>query len=404
MAIVKPFAALRPDPALAAQLCELPYDVFSSDEARRTAAGNPLSFLHVSRPEIDIPEEVHPADERVYARGRSNFQRFIADGALRQDHHPSFYLYRQSIGSHSQLGLVAVTSCQEYLEGAIKRHELTRPEKEDDRVRHIECLDAQTGPAFLTYAADVLLDGCLAEQSKLKPDVDYVARDEVRHTSWSITDPSVQRQIAERFSQIHPLYIADGHHRSAAAARVFRSRNGSGQSAFFLSVIFPHNQLRILPYHRTIKDLNGLAVPQLMEKLLEIFVLTGRGASQPAEKHTVCIYLDGRWQELAFRPEFLQATDPVEKLDVTLLQKHVLGPILGIEDPRTSARIGFVGGIRGAAELERIVRQGKAACAFSLHPTSIEDLIAIAGQGKLMPPKSTWFEPKLRDGMFAHLI
>jgi uncharacterized protein (DUF1015 family) len=403
MAIVKPFAALRPDPALAARLCELPYDVYSSEEAREMASGNPLSFLHVSKPEIDLPG-VEPQDERVYALGRATFLKLISEGALTQDRRSCFYLYRQVMGAHRQLGLVALASCQEYLEGAIKKHELTRPEKEDDRARHIEALDAQTGPAFLTYPAVASLDQWLEQQTQAPPDIDFVARDGVRHSSWPVSDQASQESIIEQFGAITALYVADGHHRSAAAARVFQARRGAGGSAYLLSVIFPHNQLRILPYHRTLRDLNGLTAEQVLRKLERVFFVTGNGLAEPLQRHDLGLYLNRRWFTLTFRPEFVSGTGLMEKLDATLLQKHVLKPIFGIIDSRTSDRIGFVGGIRGAGELERLVNQGEAACAFSMYPTSIEDLMAIASQGKLMPPKSTWFEPKLRDGMFCHLL
>jgi len=404
MATLRPFAALRPKPELAGRICELPYDVMSSDEAREIAAGNPLSFLHVSKPEIDLPAGTNAYAPEVYAKGKENFQKLIAQGSLRQDASPCFYLYRQIMGAHGQVGLVAVASCEEYLSGVIKRHELTRPDKEDDRVRHIETLNSQTGPVFLTYRAHAALDEFIAKKITETPDVDFTAPDGVRHTSWVVNDPAQIKFIESEFARIPALYIADGHHRSAAAARVFQARKGAGQSAYFLSVIFPHNQMQILPYNRVLKDLNGLSPEQLLEKLDGIFILKSPGAATPARKHELGLYLQGRWHTLNFRPRFAATTDPIEKLDVTLLQKYVLDPIFGITDPRTSTRINFVGGIRGTAELEKLVNGGGYACAFSMFPTSIEDLMAIADAGGIMPPKSTWFEPKLRDAMFCHLI
>lgn len=404
MAILRPFAALRPKPELASRICELPYDVMSSDEARQMAAGNPLSFLHVSKPEIDLPAGTNLYAPEVYAKGKDNFQNLIAQGALRQDSQPAFYLYRQIMGKHSQVGLVAAASCEEYLAGIIKKHELTRVDKEDDRVRHIETLNSQTGPVFLTYRAEAALDEFVAKKTAERPDVDFTAPDGVRHTSWVVSDAAQIKFIENEFAHIPALYIADGHHRSAAAARVFQARRGAGHSGYFLSVVFPHNQMQILPYNRVLKDLNGLTPQQLMEKLDGVFILKSPGAATPARKHELGLYLQGQWHTLNFRPRFAATTDPIEKLDVTLLQKYVLDPIFGIADPRTSTRINFVGGIRGTAELEKLVNSGAYACAFSMFPTSIEDLMEIADAGGIMPPKSTWFEPKLRDAMFCHMI
>ena len=410
MPTIKPFAALRPKPELAARICELPYDVMSSDEARQAAAGNPLSFLHVSKPEIDLPASTDVYSPAVYAQGRENFQRLIAVDALRQDPHPCFYFYRQVMGRHSQTGLVAAASCEDYLMGIIKKHELTRPDKEDDRVRHIEALNCQTGPVFLTYRAREAIDRAAAKTAAGKPAVDFTAPDGVRHAAWVVGDAREIRFIEREFAAIPLLYIADGHHRSAAAARVYQARKGSGHSAFFLSVIFPHNQMRILPYNRVLKDLNGHSTDQLLAELKDVFdVAVLPGASQPpaaapAKKHDLLLYLEGKWHALHFHSRLTAAPDPVQTLDVSLLQKHVLEPIFGITDPRTSKRINFVGGIRGAGELEKLVNSGEYACAFSLHPTSIEDLMSIADAGGLMPPKSTWFEPKLRDAMFSHFI
>jgi uncharacterized protein (DUF1015 family) len=376
----------------------------SSDEARAMAAGNPLSFLHVSKPEIDLPPGTDLYSDAVYAKGRENFTRLISQGALRQDAQPCFYLYRQIMGAHSQIGLVAAASCAEYLSGVIKKHEFTRPDKEDDRVRHIERLNAQTGPVFLTYRAVAALDEFIAGKTSGPPDVDFTGKDGVRHASWTVSDAAGIQFVAERFTKIPFLYIADGHHRSAAAARVFQSRNGAGHSGQFLAVIFPHNQMQILPYNRVLKDLNGLTPEQLLQKLDGVFVLTPGGSPKPARKHELALFLGGKWHSLHFRPHFAATNDPIEKLDVTLLQKFVLDPIFGISDPRTSKRINFVGGIRGTGELEKLVNGGDYACAFSLFPTSIEDLMTIADAGGIMPPKSTWFEPKLRDAMFCHMI
>jgi uncharacterized protein (DUF1015 family) len=404
MATLKPFAALRPKPELAARICELPYDVMSSEEARAMAAGNPLSFLHVSKPEIDLPPGTDLYSPAVYAKGKENFARLIADGALFQDSQPCFYLYRQIMGGHAQTGLVAAASCQEYLDGIIKKHEFTRPDKEDDRVRHIETLNSQTGPVFLTYKAVAAMDEFVAKKTAGTPDVDFTGKDGVRHTSWSVRDAAEIAFVAGQFAQIPFLYIADGHHRSAAAGRVFQARQGAGHSGGFLTVTFPHNQMQILPYNRVLKDMNGLTPEQLLAKLDAIFILSPGGAPKPTRKHELALFLGGQWRTLHFRPQFAATSDPIEKLDVTLLQKFVLDPIFGITDPRTSKRINFVGGIRGTAELEKLVNSGEYACAFSMFPTSIVDLMEIADAGGIMPPKSTWFEPKLRDAMFCHMI
>jgi uncharacterized protein (DUF1015 family) len=313
------------------------------------------------------------------------------------------------MGKHAQVGLVAAASCEEYLSGIIKKHELTRVDKEDDRVRHIETLNSQTGPVFLTYRAQAALDDFIAKKIAEQPDVDFTAPDGVRHTSWVVSDVAQIKFIENEFARIPALYIADGHHRSAAAARVYQKRKAEGgnaktESEKFLAVIFPHNQMQILPYNRVLKDLNGLSPEQLLEKLDGVFVLKTPGAAAPTRKHELGLYLQGQWRTLNFRPRFAATTDPIEKLDVTLLQKYVLDPIFGVADPRTSTRINFVGGIRGTAELEKLVNSGAYACAFSMFPTSIEDLMTIADAGGIMPPKSTWFEPKLRDAMFCYMI
>jgi uncharacterized protein (DUF1015 family) len=404
MATVKPFRALRPKPELAARICELPYDVMSSEEARELAKDNPLSFLHVSKPEIDLPKDTDLYSEAVYAKGKENFQRLISQGALTQEAQPAFYLYRQIMGNHTQLGLVATANCAEYLKGIVKKHELTRPDKEDDRVRHIETLNSQTGPVFLTYKANPELDACFQGISKGAPDIDFTAPDGVRHSAWPIRDEESIHFIQQRFAQIPFLYIADGHHRSAAAARVFQSHNGAGESASFLAVIFPHDQMQILPYNRVLKEMHGNTPEGLLAKLDSIFIIKTPGAAQPKRKHELGLYLKGQWHTLNFRPHFAATNDPIEKLDVTLLQKYVLAPLFGIDDPRTSKRINFVGGIRGTGELEKLVKAGEYACAFSMFPTSILDLMTIADAGGIMPPKSTWFEPKLRDAMFCHMI
>lgn len=404
MATVKPFAALRPRPDLAARVCELPYDVMSEAEARRLAADNPLSFLRVSRPEINRPPGANPHEPDTYAQARRAWEKLRTEGALVADARPAFYLYRQVMGGHSQTGIVGAASCQEYLDGVVRKHELTRPDKEDDRVRHIETLNAQTGPAFLFYQAVPALDGFIRDRTTQAPDVDFVAPDGVRHSSWAVNGAPDIAFLQAQFTALPRLYIADGHHRSAAAARVFQARKGAGGSGGFLSVIFAHDTLKILPYHRVLKDLNGHSTTSFLKRLSEVFRIDDCAEGIPAGRHEVRLYLDGRWRRLQFLPACAASDDPAELLDVALLQRHVLDPVLGIDNPRTSERIGFVGGIRGSGELERLVQRGDYACAFALYPTGIEELMAIADRGGLMPPKSTWFEPKLRDAMFCLAI
>ena len=368
------------------------------------AGDNPLSFLRVSKPEIELPPGTDLYSEAVYARGRDNLQGLIQQGALKVDTAPAFHLYRQIMGGHQQIGLVAAASCQEYLDGIIRKHELTRPDKEDDRVRHIETLSSQTGPVFLTYRAEPAVDALVSRITAGPPRVDFTAADGVRHTAWRVGEAADIQFLEQAFARIPWLYIADGHHRSAAAARVFQGRKGAGASGGFLTVVFPHNQMQILPYNRVLKDLNGHSPADLWKALKQKFEILPRTESRPARKHHVSFFFEGRWHSLAFRPELTANADAIGGLDVTLLQNHVLGPIFGIDDPRTSKRIQFVGGIRGTGELEKMVNEGGQAAAFSMHPTGIEELMTIADQGGIMPPKSTWFEPKLRDAMFCLML
>jgi uncharacterized protein (DUF1015 family) len=376
----------------------------SSDEARQMAEGNPLSFLRVSKPEIELPAGIDVHSPEVYSRGKQNFGKLIASGALRQDAKPCFYLYRQIMGSHSQTGLVSVASCEDYLAGIVRKHEFTRPDKEDDRVRHIETLNAQSGPVFLVRKAVPALEEFLTARTRTQPDIDFTAADGIQHTSWSITQDADIQFIQQEIARLPILYIADGHHRCAAAGRVFEARKSAGNSGWFLNVMFPHTQVKILPYNRAIKDLNGLSLPELQKKLTSAILITADGKPTPPGTHHISFYAAGKWQSMQFRPELTASGSAIDKLDVELLQKHVLGPIFGIDDPRRSERISFVGGIRGTAELEKLVNSGEYACAFSMFPTSIEELMAVADDNGIMPPKSTWFEPKLRDAMFCHML
>jgi len=412
LATIRPFKGFRPVPELAAQVAAKPYDVLNSDEARAEASDQPLSFLHVGKPEIDLPHDISLYDERVYQKAQENLQKLISQGVLREDPRPSFYLYAQTMNDHTQFGLVGCASVQEYLNDTIKKHEHTRKDKEDDRTRHVEVTNAHSGPIFLTYRAQPTLD-MIVERVKRSPAVNnFVTDDGIRHQLWVIDDQRTIDEIIEAFRVVPALYVADGHHRSAAAARVGRERadanprhNGTEEYNFFLAVLFPHNQLQIMDYNRLVKDLNGKKPDQFMAVVKEVFAVQEQTRqARPATKGEYGMYLNKRWYKLRAPASLLNAADPVERLDVSILQKHLLQPILGIDDPRTSKRIDFVGGIRGLGELERRVNSGEMAVAFALYPTSIDELLAIADAGKIMPPKSTWFEPKLRDGMVVHFL
>ena len=404
MANIHPFKALRPDPEIAKQVCELPYDVMNSQEAKELAKDNPYSFLHVSKPEIDLDPEIDIYSVSVYAKGAENLRFLQEQGVLTQDTTPCFYLYQQIASDHKQIGVVAAASCEEYDSGIIKKHEHTRPSKEDDRVRHIEALNSQTGPVFLTYRSMEGIDAFIRTSCEKEPAINFVSADGVRHTSWVLDSQEDVSFIKEQFAAVDYLYIADGHHRSAAASRVNMLRQGSGQSDRFLAVIFPHDQMQILAYNRAVKYLNGVSTEIFLGQLEEVFNIQKGGEGVCSRKNQLGLYMEGRWRILTFKKDKAKAGSPMEKLDVALLQKHVLGPLLGIDDPRTSTQISFIGGIRGSAELERMVDKEGYACAFSMHPTGIEDLMEIADEGGIMPPKSTWFEPKLRDAMFCHMI
>jgi uncharacterized protein (DUF1015 family) len=410
MATIRPFRGFRPRPELAAQVAAKPYDVLSSDEARAEAAGNPLSFLHVGKPEIDLPAEVHIYDERVYQKGKENLRRLIADGVMREDPAPCLYLYSQTMAEHTQYGIMCCASVREYMEDRIKKHELTRKDKEDDRTMHVRVTNAHTGPIFLTYRANAGIDEIVQGIRAGAPENDFVTSDGVRHRLWVIREESLIASIVREFGHVDPLYVADGHHRSAAAARVGDEmakanprHRGDEEYNFFLAVLFPHDQLRIMDYNRTVKDLNGLTREGFLAEIGKKFDIAETGGPErPSHKGEYGMYLGGQWYRLRFQGSL--RADPVERLDVSVLQMELLSPVLGIEDPRTSRRIDFVGGIRGMQELERRVNSGEMAVAFALFPTSIEELLAIADAGKIMPPKSTWFEPKLRDGVVVHFL
>ncbi len=409
MPLIVPFAGLRPVPEHAADVVAPPYDVLNTAEARDRARGRPWSFLHISKPEIDLPEGTDPHDDAVYARGAGNLAKMIEAGILMREDRPVYYLYRLIMGDHEQVGLVAAASVDDYLSNRIRKHEYTRPDKETDRVRQIDALNAQTGPVFLTYRHDPDMDALGRRITTQAPLYDLTADDGVRHTFWVIDDPQDIDTITRTFDAMPNLYIADGHHRSAAAARVAEQRRaagkGGGAADYFLAVLFPDNQMQILDYNRVVRDLNGLSPQAFLDALADAFVVTPSGTPvRPARAGEFGMYLDGQWYRLAIRPERIPADDPVRRLDVSLLQDNLIAPILGITDPRRDDRIDFVGGIRGLGELAKRVDSGEMQVAFSLHPTSMEDLMAVADAEQVMPPKSTWFEPKLADGLVSHVL
>jgi uncharacterized protein (DUF1015 family) len=406
MPLIRPFAGLRPAAGRAAEVIAPPYDVLSAEEARRRSAGKPWSFLHISKAEIDLPEGTDPHAPQVYAKARENLDRMLAEGVLERDADARYYVYRLAMNGHVQTGLVAAASVADYLANRIRRHELTRPDKEDDRVRQIEALNAQTGPVLLAHPASPEIDRVLAEAASGPPAADAVADDGVRHTLWVMRDAATVARIGALFEALPALYIADGHHRSAAAARVAAARRAGRPTDddAFLAVIFPHHQMRILDYNRTVADLNGMTPARFLARVAENFAVEeARSPVGPGARGEFGLCLGGAWYRLRIRPELIPE-DPVERLVVILLSAHLLAPVLGIHDLRRDQRIDFVGGIRGLSELERRVVSGEAAAAFSLHPTSMEDLMAVADAHQIMPPKSTWFEPKLADGMVSLVL
>lgn len=398
MSAIYPFAALRPTPKAAEAVAAVPYDVVSTDEARAFAAGNPLSFLHVSRPEIDLPVGADPHSDAAYEQAAKAFAALKTNAPLVVEETPSFYVYRLHMGSHVQSGIAACFSIDEYDRDQIKKHEKTRPDKEDDRTRHMMAIGAQTGPVFLTYRASTVVDDVVARAVTAEPLFDLTAADGVRHQIWQL--PTAENQkIVDAFAAIDALYIADGHHRAASAARTRKAMasKGAGEHDRVLAVAFPDNQMQILPYNRVVRDLNDMSADDLLAKLQQKAAVRKGGPEMPAQKGHIAMYIAGSWHTI-------DAKTAADALDVDVLQTMILEPILGIGDLRTDKRIDFVGGIRGAKELERLVDSGTYAVAFSLYPVSVADLMRISDAGGIMPPKSTWFEPKLRDGLLSHLI
>ena len=406
--LIRPFTGLRPRSEDAAAVAAPPYDVLSSEEARVGAAGKPLSFLHISKAEIDLPPEVDHYAPEVYAKSAENLARLVEAGVLFRDATACYYAYRLIMGEHVQSGLVAAASVADYDSNRIRKHEFTRPDKEDDRVRQIEALNAQTGPVLLAHPDNSEAERLIALATEKPPVADLTASDGIRHTIWKIDDSVSITRIGAVFADMPALYIADGHHRSAAASRVAAARRGTDaphSAQYFLAVIFPARQMRILDYNRVVRDLNGLSVEAFLQAVAQRYTVTPAAQAVQPEQTGVCgMYLASCWYRLAIRPELVPLHDPVRQLDVSLLADHLLGPLLGIADLRRDKRIDFVGGIRGLAELEKRVNSGEMAVAFAMHPTQMSELMSVADAGEVMPPKSTWFEPKLADGLVSHVL
>ncbi|MBN8280084.1 MAG: DUF1015 domain-containing protein [Gammaproteobacteria bacterium] len=409
--LIKPFRALRPAPGQAPAVAAPPYDVLNTEEARQRARGRPASFLHISKPEIDLPEGTDPYSPAVYAKGVENLQRLIADGTLVRDEQPHYYIYQLRMGDHVQTGIGCVGSVVEYDRNRIRKHEFTRPDKEDDRVRQITALNAQTGPVLLAYRSNPELKLIIQQHLQRPPAFETKADDGVCHTVWIVADREQVSAITRIVDAMDSLYIADGHHRSAAASRVAAARgqgnprhSGDLDYNYFLCVAFPHDEMRILDYNRLVKDLNGFTPGDFLVRIAHQFTLTPvKGEARPSRAGQFGMYLGGQWYRLDIQSG-LVPKDPVASLDVSLLQDHLLAPVLGIGDPRRDKRIDFVGGIRGLTELERRVDSGEMAVAFAMFPTSLEALMAVADANQVMPPKSTWFEPKLADGLLSHVL
>lgn len=408
MAVIRPFRALRPPAERAQAVASVPYDVVNTEEASALAAGNPLSFLHVSRPEIDLPPGTDLYSDAVYRKAVENFEKLIAEAPLEKEAEPSIYLYRLIMGDHQQIGVVACASIDEYDNNIIRKHERTRRDKEDDRTRHMIMLRAQTGPVFLTYRARPEIDEQVNAAISAAPLFDITAPDGIRHTIWKLTDTE---GLVNEFAAVPLLYIADGHHRAASASRARAelreqsfTHTGNEDYNYFLTVIFPDSQMQILAYNRVVRDLNGLSKQEFLVALKRQFTITENANPSPQQRGHWSMYLDGQWYGLQLAPDATLPVGTVSALDVSVLQDRLLDPILGIKDVRTDKRIDFVGGLRGTKELERLVNEGKAAVAFSLYPTSIGELLMVSDANEIMPPKSTWFEPKLRDGLLIHTI
>jgi uncharacterized protein (DUF1015 family) len=412
MAVVRPFRAFRPTKELVDKVAALPYDVMNSEEAREMVKGDPYSFLHVDKPEVDLEPGIDVHSKEVYEKASENLNKMITDGIYIQDEKPCMYIYRQIMNGRPQTGIVACASIDDYMNDIIKKHELTRADKELDRINHVDHTNANTGPIFLTYRNKAEVDSIIKSWTEEKtPVYDFKSEDEVSQIIWVIDDEETVKKLSSLFAETDYLYIADGHHRSASAVKVGMKRReenpgftGEEEFNFFLSVIFPDNDLYVMDYNRVVKDLNGNTTEEFMNKVAEKFEIEeykGEGQYKPSEKRTYGMFLENKWYSLTTKEGIFDINDPVDRLDVSILQNNLLQPILGIDDPRTNSRIDFIGGIRGLGELERRVNEGMKV-AFSMFPTTMDDLMDIADAGKTMPPKSTWFEPKLRSGVFVH--
>jgi len=408
MALVLPFKAVRPQANYAAQVAALPYDVMTREEGEKATAGKPMSFMHVEKSEIDVPDGTQPDDPIIYETARRNFNKLMEERILLQDQSPCYYVYRQQMGSQVQTGIVGVMSAAEYDEGKIKKHELTRKDKEEDRIRHVDKVNAQTGPVFISYMARPRINSVVEKVVAGSPEYDFTAEDSVIHTAWVVADHAQIEELRNEFAEVDALYIADGHHRAAAGAAIARKRRREGQaqeSDNVLAVFFPHNQLKVLDYNRAVKDLRGLTAEQYLDKISLKFTVTKNFAARsPQRQHDFGMYLGGAWYCITIKDGAYDDKDPIARLDVAILQDHLLSPVLDIADPRTDDRIKFIGGIRGMAELEKLVDQDGFAVAFSLYPTTMAEIMNVADAGAIMPPKSTWFEPKLRSGLFVHSL
>jgi uncharacterized protein (DUF1015 family) len=411
MTLIRPFKGLRPNRQYATEVVAPPYDVLNTEEARQRASGRPYSFLHISKPEIDLPADTNPYDDAVYAKGAENLQQLLEQKILQRDDAPCYYVYRLRMGDWQQTGLVAVANVEDYNSNRIRKHEFTRPDKEDDRVRQIDALNAQTGPVFLTYRHQDEVDSLIEQVTQSEPAYDLTADDGVQHTLWVADDEATINKLTALFDAMDCLYIADGHHRSAAASRVAamrhqqQSADGEHNYDYFLSVIFPDDQMNILDYNRVVTDLNGHDEDSFIRQVATSFdIEESDTAVKPSRPGEFGMYMNGQWYCLTIHDGLIPTDDPVARLDVSLLAHHLIEPVLGISDPRRDKRIDFVGGIRGLQELERRVDSGEMKVAFSLFPTRLDDLMAVADAGEVMPPKSTWFEPKLADGLVSHVL
>ena len=411
MALVLPFRAVRPHRQFVSQVAALPYDVMTREEAKIAVQGKPLNFMHVEKSEIDVPDQTKSNDALIYETAKRNFTQMQKEGILFQDESPCFYIYRQQMGAQVQTGIVGVVSAREYDEGKIKKHELTRQDKEEDRISHVSAVNAQTGPVFITYQSRPQLNAVVDRITAINPEYSFTAEDGVIHTVWLVTDTQQIEEIKNEFSAIDALYIADGHHRAAAASFVARMKHKNDKSKDIqeyekvLAVLFPHNQLKVMDYNRAVHDLNGLTPQEFKDKISSRFTINKDfTAKSPQRLHDFGMYLQGQWYQLTIKKGAYNDGDPIARLDAAILQEYLLAPVLGINDPRTDDRIKFIGGIRGMAELEKMVDKDGFAVAFSLYPTTIEQVMQVADAGAIMPPKSTWFEPKLRSGIFVHKL